>query len=92
MALCGLTHHAHLVVKLNYLASHLHQLGGNGLQMLGNHILHHHVAPGNRSGAHKGSRLDLVGNNGILRSVQPVYTADANGIRSGALDIGAHTV
>ena len=60
--------------------------------MLRYHILYGNVTAGNRRSAHKGARLDLVRNNGILRAVKLSYTLDTDGIRTGALDIGSHTV
>ena len=60
--------------------------------MLWNHITDRHIASGSRRRKHKGSGLDLIRNYRILRSVEPLYTADLDHIRSCPADIRSHTV
>ena len=60
--------------------------------MLRYHILYGNVTTGNRRSAHKGARLDLVRNNGILRAMKLSYTFDTDGIRTSSLNVGSHTV
>ena len=60
--------------------------------MLGNHIFHRYIALGHRCCEHKCARLDLVGDHSILGTVQMGYTLDTDHIRTGALDVGSHTV
>ena len=81
-----------LIVKFLDLTAHFNELRADGLQVLGNYIFDHDIAPGNRRGKHKGSRLDLVRDDGIGRPVQLFYALDPDDIGSGALDIGAHAV
>ena len=85
-------HHADTVIRLLYFTADLQQLRRNGLQMLGNHIFHRDIALGHRCREHKCARLDLVGDHGILGTVQMGHTFDTDHIRTGALDVGSHTV
>ena len=92
MMLYGLSHHPHGVVKLRHLTADFIQLCRYGFQVLGNHILYHHIAPGNGGGAHKRPCFNLIGNNGIFCAVKFLYTSDTDNIRSGSLDICPHAV
>ena len=92
MSLGRFSHHADSVIKFNHLTAYLRQLGGNGLQMLGNHVLNHDIASGGSRGAHERTCLNLVRYNGILGSMETVYTPDTNCISTGSLYIGAHAV
>src|SRR5699024_8902475 len=85
-------HHPHAVVPLLYGDAHLLQLGGNGLQVLGGHVLHGDVAAGGGSGHHVGASLDLVGDDGVGAAPQLLDAVDLDGVRAGAPDVGAHGV
>ena len=60
--------------------------------MLGNHVLHRHVPFGDGSGEHEGTRLYLVGDDGIFRAVEPCHPPDPDHVRAGSLDVGAAAV
>ena len=83
---------AHLIVGFVDLTSDLKELGRERLQMLGNDIFDHDIPLGRRCRKHKGARFDLVGNDRISGSVQILNALDADHIRSGSLDLGAHAV
>ena len=85
-------HNAHGVVRLLHLASNLDKLGADGFQVLGNHVLDCHIPFRHSSGKHESPRLNLVGNNHVLRTVKPrnSFYSDNNG--SGAFNHRAHTV
>ena len=86
------SNHTHLIISLDYLASNLNQLCRDRLKMLRNHILDRHITSGRRRRKHKGSRLDLIRNNRILRSMKATNTTDTDDIGSRALDICSHAV
>ena len=85
-------YHAYRVVQLNQLAAYLVQLGRDGLHMLGDDIADHDVASGDGGGAHEGSRLYLIGDDRIVRTVEPFYSADPDDIGARTSDIGSHAV
>ena len=60
--------------------------------MLGNDILHQHIAARNRRRNHVGACLNLVGNDGILRALQFGNALNTNHICPCALDICPHHV
>ena len=60
--------------------------------MLGDHILHQHVASGGGDGSHIGARLDLVRNDGIGAAPERVHPPDLHRIRARAGDPGTHGV
>ena len=60
--------------------------------MFGDHVLDRDVSLGSCSGEHESSRLDLVGNDRIIRPVQTADSLDADHVRSRALDPRAHAV
>ena len=60
--------------------------------MLWYHILNHYIPSGCSGRTHKGPRLNLIRNDGILGPVEPVHPSDADGVCSGPLYVGAHTV
>ena len=60
--------------------------------MLGNNILHQHLAAGGRYSRHIGSRLNLVGDDRIAAASKPLHTVNFNGIGTCAPDVGAHRV
>ena len=60
--------------------------------MLGDYILYSHIPLGYGGGKHKRPRLDLIRDNGILRSVEPGNSFDADHIRSRSLNIRTHAV
>ncbi|MPM43145.1 hypothetical protein SDC9_89818 [bioreactor metagenome] len=84
--------HQHRVVLLLHLDAHLQQLGGDALQVLGNHVADEQLAAGGRNGGHIGACLDLVGNDRIGSAAEPVHSADFNDVGTSAHDIGAHGV
>ena len=92
MPLHWLSNHPHGIVKLNNLTADLRELCGDCLQVLGDHIAYHHISPGCRCRTHKGARLDLVRDNGILRAVQMIHSPDTDGIRACSLDVCTHAV
>jgi len=92
MPLGRFSHHAYSVIKFNHLTAYLRQLGRNGFQMLGNHVLNHDIASGGSCSAHKCACLNLIRYNGILSAVKTVHSPDTNCIRTGSLYIGAHAV
>ena len=85
-------HHADTVIRFLYFTADLQQLRRNRLQMLGDHIFHRYIALGHRCREHKCARLDLVGDHGILSTMQMGYTLDTDNISSRTLDVGSHTV
>ena len=60
--------------------------------MFRNHIFDGHIPFRRRGRQHKGSCLNLIGDNGILCFVEFFHTDNADHIGSRAADIGAHTV
>ena len=80
------------VVELLYLASDLYQLRDRSFKMLRNHIHNCNIASCSRRREHKCSRFDLIRNNRILRSVQTLYAAYLDHIRSRASDVRSHAV
>ena len=82
----------HRVVILNDLRTGLLQLSADRLQMLGNHILHQHIAAAGSSRHHIGARLDLVRDNGVGAAVHLLHPANFNYICAGAAHIGTHRV
>ena len=60
--------------------------------MLGDDILDRDVSSGRRSGEHICSRLDLIRNDRIVRSVQAADAFNTDHVRSCALDPGTHAV
>ena len=86
------SHNPHRVIRFLHITADLHQLRADGFQMLGNHIFHRHIPSGSRGGKHKGTGLDLVGDDGIFCSVELLHAADPDHIRSGSFDVRSHTV
>ena len=68
------------------------QLCRNALKVLGDDVLDKNLAAGGRRGCHIGSRLNLVGNNGIAAAVKPVNSVDLYRIRTCSANIRAHGV
>ena len=60
--------------------------------MLRNHVFHHDIALGGCCGKHKGSCLDLVRNDRVLRAMKLLHSADTDHIGSCTLDVGSHAV
>ena len=60
--------------------------------MLRNHIEYCHVALCHGCSKHKGTCLNLIRNNRILRPVKSAYTFDLDHIRTCASDISSHAV
>ena len=60
--------------------------------MLGNDVLHQHLAAGCCHSRHIGACFNLVGNDGIGAAAQPLNTPDLNDIGTGAGHIGAHGI
>ena len=60
--------------------------------MLGNHVLHQHVAAGGGNGGQVSTRLDLVGDDGIGAAAQGVDAPDLDGIGARAGNARAHGI
>ena len=85
-------HHPHRVVVGDDLRSHFLELGGNALQMLGDHVGHQDVAPHRRGCRQVGPGLDLVGDDGVGAAVQGVDAPDLHRVGAGAGNPGAHGI
>ncbi len=69
----------HGVALLLHLHAHLHQLGGDAVQMLGNDVVDADLAAGGGHGGHIGARLDLVGDDGVGAAPEALHALDADG-------------
>ena len=74
------------------LTSHLHQLGTDGLKMLGNHVFDCDISHGGSCRQHKCTCLNLVGDNGVLGTMELLNSSDTDHICTCSLDIGSHAV
>ena len=72
--------------------AHLAQLGADALQMARDHIRQAHFPAGRGAGRHIRARLDLVGDDAVRAAVQALDALNADGIRAGAANVGAHGV
>ena len=72
--------------------AHFNELCGDAVHVLGNNVLHQHLAAGGGHGCHVRACLDLVGDDGIGAAAEAVHALDLNGVRTGAADVGAHGV
>ena len=86
------SHNSDLIVGLVDLASHLHKLGTDGLKVLGDDVLDRYITHGCCCSHHEGSGLYLIGNDGILSSVELLNSLDADDIGTCALDVSSHAV
>ena len=84
--------HQHRVVPLFDRYAHFQQLGRDALQMLGDDVFYQNLAAGGSHGGHVSARLDLIGNDGIIGSVQMTAAAHADDIRARAFDAAAHRI
>ena len=86
------TRYPNRIVKLFHGNAHLLQLGGNRLQMLGNHIFHQDIPAGGSGSHHIGSCLNLIRNNGIRRAAQIGAAVNFNHIGACAANICSHGI
>ena len=68
------------------------QSGRDGSDVLGLHTIERDASAANRAGHQKGSGLDPVRNDVVLRAVQFLDAFDDDAPRAGALDLRAHLV
>ena len=87
----GAAHADGIVILLHGHACQLH-LCGDGLQMLGDHVLDEHVAPGDGGSHHVAAGLDLVRDDGIGAAVHALLAADTDHVGTRAAHIGTHHV
>ena len=85
-------HDADRIVIIDDLRAHFLKLAGDALHVLGDHVLHQHVAAHRRDRCQVGSRLDLVGDDGVGAAPQGIDAPDLDGIRARAGDPRAHGV
>ena len=84
--------HEQRVVLLLDLHTHLLELGGDAVHVLGDDAAHEDLSAAGGDSRHVGARLDLIGDNGIRAAVELVHAENADGVGAGALDVRAHGV
>ena len=85
-------HHPDGIIGFLHLTPDFKQFGTDGLQMLGNDIFYRHITLRHCCRKHKGSCLNLIGNDAVLRTMQFMHAPDSDHIRTGTFDICTHTV
>ena len=74
-------------------STHFLQFGGKRFHMLGDDVVHRHIAVGQGGGQHIGAGFDLVRDDRIgPAGLEDRYAGDPDDIGAGAADIGAHGV
>ena len=82
------TAYPHGIVELFHLGTGTAQLGGNGLQMLGGHVLDQHIAAGGSGRHHVAAGLDLVRDDAVGAAVQLFHAAHLDHIGAGTAHVG----
>ena len=80
------------VVQLLHLHPHLHQLGGDAVQVLGDDILNEHIPAGGGHGGHIGTGFDLVGDDGVGSAPELLHAPDLDDVGARPHDVGPHGV
>ena len=83
---------AHRLVVLGHLGAGSDEVGGNGLEVLGNDPADQHVAAGGSCGHHIGAGLDLVGDDAVFGAAELFDPVDLDDVGSGAADIGPQRI
>ena len=72
--------------------AHLHELGGDAVEMLGDDVVDADLTPGGGNGGHVGARLDLVGDDGVTSALELFHAPDLDDVRPRTHDVRAHGV
>ena len=80
------------IIEFLNLASSLNKLGSGSLKMLRDHILDKHISTGCCDSEHKGSRFNLIRDDGVLGLMKLLHTDNTDHIGSCATDISSHTI
>ena len=81
-----------VAVDVHDVRAHFLELGGDTFHVLWNDALDEDIAVGGRRGHHVGPGCNLVGHHRIGAGVELLHAVDAEGVRAGALDVGAHFI
>ena len=88
----AVTDDSHGIIKGNNLHAHVLQLAGDAIQMLGNDILHQHIAAGGSHSCQISTCLNLVGDDGVGAAPQRIDSADFHRVCARTGNPGTHGV